>query len=221
MVKPVSPSACPSPGRNREETEGLIGFFVNTLVMVADTSGNPTARELLRQVRGTAIGAFAHQDLPFERLVEELQPERGLGQPLFQVMFTSPELSGRASGNFRIKEERIEVDSAKFELALTIDEDGDRVTGTIEYARDLYGRETIILLSGHLTRLLEGMVADQERGVLDIPLLTEREWGQVLEWNRTALDYGAEKCLHKASNRARRAPDRVAGVDEVLLAMGS
>ena len=208
----------PVAGRNREETEGLIGFFVNTLVMVADTSGNPTARELLRQVRGTAIGAFAHQDLPFERLVEELQPERGLGQPLFQVMFTFQNfLEGPlAISNLKVKEERIEVDSAKFELALTIDEDGDRVTGTIEYARDLYERETIILLSGHLTRLLEGMVADQERGVLDIPLLTEREWGQVLEWNRTALEYGAEKCLHEVfEEQARRAPDRVAGVDEV------
>jgi amino acid adenylation domain-containing protein len=208
----------PVAGRNREETEGLIGFFVNTLVMVADTSGNPTARELLRQVRGTAIGAFAHQDLPFERLVEELQPERGLGQPLFQVMFTFQNfLEGPlAISNLKVKEERIEVDSAKFELALTIDEDGDRVTGTIEYARDLYERETIILLSGHLTRLLEGMVAGQERGVLDIPLLTEREWGQVLEWNRTALEYGAEKCLHEVfEEQARRAPDRVAGVDEV------
>jgi amino acid adenylation domain-containing protein len=208
----------PVAGRNREETERLIGFFVNTLVMVADVSGNPTASDLLRQVRETTIGAFAHQDLPFEKLVEELQPERGVGQPLFQVMFTLQNfLEGPlAISNLKVRKERVELSSAKFELDLTIEEDGDQVTGTIEYARDLYERETVILMSGHLTRLLEGMVADRERRVSDIPLLTEQEWAQVLEWNSAAVEYAAEKCLHEMfEEQARLAPDRVAGVDEM------
>jgi amino acid adenylation domain-containing protein len=208
----------PVAGRNREETEEVIGLFINTLVMVADVSGNPTARQFLRQVRETTIGAFAHQDLPFEKLVEELQPERGLGQPLFQVMFAFQNfLKGPlAISNLKVKEERVEVDGAKFELDLTIEEEGDRVIGSIEYARDLYEKESIILLSGHLTRLLERMVDDPECRVLDVTLLTDREWEQVLEWNRTAVRHEKEECLHASfEEQARRAPDRVAGVDEM------
>ena len=208
----------PVAGRNRKETEGLIGLFVNTLVMVTDLSGNPTVRELLRQVRETAIGAFSHQDLPFEKLVEELQPERSLNrQPLFQVMFSfeNHQEDSLATPNPGAGNERIEVDQVRFELALTIIEEGNRIIGVVEYAVDLYERESMIRLSEHLTRLLETVTADRECRVLDIPLLTEPEWEQVLAWNRTAVEYAAEQRIHEIfEEQAGRAPDRIAGVAE-------
>jgi len=208
----------PVAGRNRKETEGLIGFFVNTLVMVADLSANPTVSELLRQVRETAIGAFMHQDLPFEKLVEEVQPERNLSrQPLFQVMFAFQNLleDSSALSNLGGRNERIEVENAKFELTLTIVEEETRMLGMMEYASDLYERESIVRLLGHLKRLLETVTANRERRVLDIPLLTEPEWEQILTWNRTTVEYAAEKCLHSIfTSQAERTPDNLAAVFE-------
>jgi amino acid adenylation domain-containing protein len=204
----------PVAGRNRRETEGLIGFFVNTLVMVTDLSGNPTARKLLGQVREDAIGAFMHQDLPFEKLVEEIQPERDLSrQPLFQVMFTfqnrlegSPVITNLRGGN-----ERVEIEDAKFEISFAAEESHGRITGYVEYARDIYERESMSRLLGHFERLLEGITADPERRVLDLPLLSEAEWEQVLAWNQTAVEYAAEKLVHQLfEEQADSAPDRIA-----------
>ena len=208
----------PIAGRNRKETEELIGFFVNTLVMVTDMSGNPTIRELLKRVRETAIGAFMHQDLPFEKLVEEVQPERNLGrQPLFQVMFVfqnrledstpSADLVGRS--------ERVGTENTKFELTLTILEEEHRMAGMVEYAVGLHDRETMLRLSGHLLRLLEAATANRESRILDIPLLTAREWEQILTWNRTDVEYAAEKCLHLIfASQAKVTPDNLAAVFE-------
>ena len=133
----------PVAGRNRKETEGLIGFFVNTLVMVADMSGNPTAGELLKRVREAAIGAFMHQDLPFEKLVEEVQPERDFSrQPLFQVMFSFQNRLEESStiSNLEGRSEGIEVEMAKFEISLAAAENDDRISGYVEYATDIYER---------------------------------------------------------------------------------
>jgi amino acid adenylation domain-containing protein len=206
----------PIAGRNWKEVEGLIGFFVNMLVLVMDVSGNPTVRELMGEVRETAIGAYSHQDLPFEKLVEELQPERSLRQPpLFQVTFafqSYPEET-LAISNLKIIEEGVGVESTNFDLALTVAESGGRITGSVAYARDLYERESILRLLGHLRRLLEGISANQEWRVMDIPLLTEEEWEQVREWNRTAVESGEGKWVHEMfEEQADLVPDRVAGI---------
>jgi amino acid adenylation domain-containing protein len=204
----------PIAGRNRKETEGVIGFFVNTLVMVTDISGNPTAGELLKRVRETAIGAFMHQDLPFEKLVEEVQPERDLRrQPLFQVMFTFQnrlEDSGTVS-NLGGRNERVEVENAKFEISLTAVEHVSQMTGNVEYATDIYERESMVRLLQHFERLLEGIAANRECPVMDIQLLSQAEWEQVLAWNRTAVEYAAEKVIHQLfEEQADRSPDRIA-----------
>jgi amino acid adenylation domain-containing protein/FkbM family methyltransferase len=208
----------PIAGRSRQETEGLIGFLVNTLVMVADVSGNPTVRELLQQVRERAIGAFAHQDLPFEKLVEELQPERSLShQPLFQVLFAFqnyPEEPLAISG-LKVGGGSIGAGNTDFDLMLTLVESGSRISGSLGYARDLYEKESILRLSRHLVRLLEGMASNRECRVLDIPLLTEEETAQVLECNQTAVEYATERCIHEMfEDQAELAPDRVAGINE-------
>ena len=153
----------PIAGRNRVETEGLIGFFVNTLVLRTDLSGKPTVRELMRRVREVALGAYAHQELPFEKLVDELQVERSLSHtPLFQVVFalqnTAQELlelpglslsaAGEASG------------MAKFDLTLNMSESGEAISGALEYNTDLFDETTIRRLVGHFETLLESFVSD-------------------------------------------------------------
>ena len=208
----------PIAGRNRKETEALIGFFVNTLVMVTDISGNPTARELLKRVRETAIGAFMHQDLPFEKLVEEIQPERDLSrQPLFQVMFSFQDRmeDSKAITNLRGGSEQIEIEEAKFELSLAAEEKDGWIAGHVEYAGNIYQRESMARLLEHFVRLLEGITADRESRVLDLALLSDTEWEQVLAWNRTAVEYDSEKLVHQLfEEQADRAPDRIAGIAE-------
>ena len=208
----------PVAGRNRKETEALIGFFVNTLVMVTDLSGNPTARELLKRVREAVIGAFTHQDLPFEKLVEEVQPERDLSrQPLFQVMFTfQNQLEDSLEiANLRGESEKIEIKDAKFEISFAAEEKDDLLSGFLEYASDLYERESITRLLEHFERLLEGITSNRECRILDLPLLSEMEWKQILAWNQTAAAYPSEKCIHQLfEEQAHRRPDRIAGIAE-------
>ena len=160
----------PIANRNRSETEGLIGFFVNTLVLRGDVRGNPSFGELLRRVRETALGAYAHQDLPFEKLVEELQPERDLSRsPLFQVMFVlqnAPnevlELEGLS-----LSEVESAGETAKFELTLALQEQGELIVGGVEYNRDLYEAETIGRLMASYEQVLQAVVADAEQRVLE------------------------------------------------------
>src|SRR5688500_15589464 len=131
----------PIAGRNRREVEGLIGFFVNTLVMRVDLGGNPSVAELLARVREAALGAYAHQDLPFEKLVEELQPDRSLShQPLFQVMMAFQNVAREATGisGLTISREPMKTGSAKFELMLMMAEVEGEIHGALEYASALY-----------------------------------------------------------------------------------
>ena len=208
----------PVAGRNRQETEGIIGFFINTLVMATDLSGNLTVRELLKRVREVAIGAFMHQELPFEKLVEEVQPERDLNrQPLFQVMFVFQNRSHNATSTANLggKGEQIEVENARFELWLTIQEEENELVGWVGYAADLFERETMVRLTGHLERLLKAIVANQESRVLNIPLLAETELNQILAWNRTDLKYDVEKSLQAIfASQTERSPDNLAVVFE-------
>src|SRR5262249_26582275 len=132
----------PIANRDRIETEGVIGFFVNTIVMRADLSGDPTFRELLRRVRETALNAYAHQDLPFEKLVEELKPPRDPGRnPIFQVMFGLHTIPGTAAAPAGLSFEDFDIDNptAKFDLLVNLVETSEALVGDMDYSADLFG----------------------------------------------------------------------------------
>jgi non-ribosomal peptide synthetase component F len=181
----------PIANRMRAELEGLIGFFTNTLVLRTDLSGKPRFRELLRRVREVTLGAYTHQDLPFEKLVEELQPERNLSHhPLFQVMFvlqntptlgTAPAEDTPQSGDVPIV-----TGTAKFDLTISLVESEQGLLGAVEYNTDLFEKATIERLVGHYQTLLEGIVADPEQRISELPLLTEteRRIGACMSWSR-------------------------------------
>ncbi|MFN2529804.1 MAG: amino acid adenylation domain-containing protein [Pyrinomonadaceae bacterium] len=183
----------PIAGRNRQEIEGLIGFFLNTLVLRLNLSGNPSFSELLMRVREVALEAYAHQELPFEKLVEELEPERTLSSsPLFQVMFSSHRA---ARGHFNLSGLAVEhlptaSNTSKFDLSLFVWEQADEKTGgsvcTAEYNTDLFDEVTIERLLEHYHRILESAVAHPERRLSEFSLLTESQRKQLLfGWNCT------------------------------------
>jgi len=206
---------CPIANRNRLEIEGLIGFFVNTLVLHTDIAGNPSFKEILKQVREETQGAYDHQDLPFEKVVEELRPERDLSRnPLFQVMFVFQNVPRTPLELPGVKLTQLEVDpgTAMFELSLYMWEDTDGLCGFIEFNTDLFDTATIDRLAGHFQILLEGIVRDPELSVSDLPILTEAERHQLLvEWNTTRVDYPEESCIHELFDaQARRSPDKAA-----------
>ncbi|MEA2693435.1 MAG: hypothetical protein QOJ16_2822, partial [Acidobacteriota bacterium] len=216
----------PIAGRGRPETENLIGFFVNTLVLRADLAGRPGFAPLLAQVRETALDAYAHQDVPFEQLIAALGVERSLEHtPLFQVMLVLQQPSVTDAGldlpEMRLSPIRHENRTAKFDLTLMVQPGGDGFQVLLGYNTDLFRRDTIARLLGHLESLLSGMVADPERPIADLPLLTEPERHQLLlGWNdnpATATADLSELCLHQLFEgwAARRpgAPAAVLGGD--------
>jgi amino acid adenylation domain-containing protein len=207
----------PIAGRTRQEIEGLVGFFVNTLVLRTSFEGDPTFRETIRRVRETALGAYDHQDVPFERLVEELQPERSLGRtPFFQVMFvlqnaaiSDPKLQGIESHTFIV-----DSGTAKFDLSLDMLNDEEGLHGVLEYNLDLFDTATITRMLGHFQTLLEGIGANPNRRVSELPLLTEEERHILLvEWNDTHRDYPQGQCIHQLfEEQVQRTPGAVAVV---------
>jgi len=209
----------PIAGRTRPEIEGLIGFFVNTLVMRTDFSGNPSFRKLLGRVREVALGAYAHQDLPFEKLVEELKPERSLGySPLFQVMFVFQNAS-RTALNFaglNVSPVPVDAERAKFDLNLSIHEAVEGLRGSLEYNTDLFDDVTITRLLEHFHILLEGIVTNPDQHISDLPLLTQTEKQQLLvEWNSTKRDYPKNKCIHQLfEEQVEKTPEAIAVVFE-------
>lgn len=209
----------PIAGRTRAEMEGLIGFLVNTLVLRGDLSGNPTFRELLARVRVAAFEAYAHQDVPFEKLVEELQPQRNLSHsPLFQIMFVlqnAPSTPLEFEG-LNMSPVRIESETAKFDLTLSIREEGDGLRGHLQYNTDLFDGYTVERMLGHFENLLKEIVADPDRRLSDFSLLTQAERHQLLvEWNDTKRDYPEEKCVHQLlEEQVERTPDAIAVVYE-------
>jgi amino acid adenylation domain-containing protein len=180
-------------GRTRPELEGLVGFFVNTLVLRTDLSGDPSFTEVLRRVREVALGAYAHQDVPFEKLVEELQPERDLSRnPLCQVafqLFSAPSASRaqpRPSGGGPALLE-VERGTASFDLCVTLAEDGEQLAGRIEYSTDLYEPASIERLAEHYENLLAAAVADPSRPLSRLEPMSAAERQQVLfGFNETA-----------------------------------
>jgi amino acid adenylation domain-containing protein len=205
--------------RNRVEIEGLIGFFVNTLVLRSVLSGNPTFRELLARVRDVCLGAYDHQDIPFERLVAELQPERDPSRaPLFQAAFQVQNypLAAWELGEVRVQPLEVEGGTAKFDVSLSMEEMGDRLLARLRYNCDLFDAGTMERMLGHYRTLLEGIVADADERVRKLPLLTEAERRQmVVEWNDTGKRERSERCVHEIfEEQAKRTPDAVAVVCE-------
>jgi len=205
----------PHANRDRIETEDLIGFFVNTLVMSTDLSGHPTFKALLQRVREVAFGAYAHQDVPFETLVDTLHPQRDLSHtPLFQVMFVlqnapmkSLEMEGLTFESIQIKS-----GTAKFDLSLVVVESENDLSAVIEYNTDLFYAGTIERMFDHFEFLLENIIANPEQSIATIPLIKADESHQILyEWNETKADFPSDKCMHQwFESLAEQNPDAIA-----------
>ncbi|MBD2562852.1 MULTISPECIES: non-ribosomal peptide synthetase [Nostoc] len=209
----------PIANRDRSEIEGLIGFFVNTLVMRTNLAGNPSFSKLLGRVREMAMEAYTYQNLPFEMLVEALQPHRDLSHtPLFQVMFAlqNVPLSEVELPGLSVTPLMAESITAKFDLTLLMQNTGNGLVGVWEYNTDLFDASTIKRMSGHFVTLLEGIVANPEQQISQLPLLTEVEQHQLLvEWNDTQADYPLDKCIHQLfEEQVDSTPDAVAVVFE-------
>ncbi|MEG4248113.1 amino acid adenylation domain-containing protein [Microcoleus sp. Pol10D4] len=205
----------PIASRNSSKTESLIGFFVNTLVLRSDLTGNPTFLELLSRVREVALGAYAHQELPFEKLVEELQPNRDLSHsPLFQVMFAFQNASEFALElpGLSLNCQQIHSGTANFDLTLELEATATGIRGWFEYSLDLFESATIARMAGHFQNLLEGIVANPSARLSDLPLLAETECQQLLfEWNNTGVNYPPNECVHRLFEaQAAKTPDAVA-----------
>jgi amino acid adenylation domain-containing protein len=212
------PVGTPVAGRNRREVEDLIGFFVNTLVMRVDFFGAPAFTALLDRVRDMSLEAFAHQDLPFERLVEELVPQRDLAvSPLFQALFALQNAPGRPLVVPGLVLAPLLVDSGmtKFDLTLTLWETAEGFSGMLEHNTDLFDRATAERLLARFSALLEGALARPAAAVQDLPLLLREELLQIQDWNATATPYPREATLPELfAAVARTSPDATAIVSE-------
>jgi len=209
----------PIAGRNRHELENLIGFFVNTLVLRTNLAANPTFVELLARVRETALGAYAHQDLPFEKLVEEIQPKRNPSfSPLFQVMFVlqyTPDAPLNLEG-LDTNPIDVEGESAKFDLTLSIRELTEGLRASLSYNTDLFDGSTIDRMLRHYQILLEEIVRYPGKRILEIPLMTDDERRQLLvEWNETRREYPRDKCIQELfEEQVKQRPEAIAAVFE-------
>ncbi|HET9785803.1 MAG TPA: condensation domain-containing protein, partial [Pyrinomonadaceae bacterium] len=212
----------PIAGRNRIEIENLIGFFVNTLALRTNFSGNPSFRELVERVKEVTLGAYAHQDLPFEELVRELNPERDANHsPVFQVMFgmqneAPPPLTLHGLTISRVP---VATRTAKFDLTLYASQTETHLVCWLEYSLDLFEEATIKRMLGHLESLLQAVVAEPDQRVSDLAFLTEAEREQLLAWNHTTTDYPTNACVHElCEGQVQRTPKNVAVVfdDEQL-----
>ncbi|MEO8970160.1 MAG: amino acid adenylation domain-containing protein [Ktedonobacteraceae bacterium] len=201
--------------RKRKEVQNLMGFFLNTLVLRTNLSGNPTVHDLFQRVREVVLEAHAHQDVPFELLVKELQPERTVGQnPFFQALLSlEPPLHVDESG-WTLSQMDVETNTAKFDLSLELDDRPDGLIGRFEYNTDLFDAPTIERIAGHWQTLLASIVANPEQHIAELPLLTEEEQQQLLvTWNETANTASTTNsindiCLHQLfEGQVERIPD--------------
>lgn len=212
----------PVAGRNHSTLEGMIGFFVNTLVLRTDLSGDPTFRELLGRVRKVSLAAYDHQELPFEKLVEELQPERQVGRsPLVQVVFQVLSFANRGLTLRDLEisaipqpDERVRFDLEMYVWEASMKEECHKAC--VIYNTDLFEEGTIKRLVGHFVNLLEGIVTNADQRLSALPMLTEPERHQLQEeWNNTTVDYPHDKCVHQLfEEQVERTPDAVAVVFE-------
>ena len=204
----------PIAGRNDVDLENMIGLFVNTLIFRGDFSGNLTFREVIRQVRSFALEAYAHQEVPFEKLVEELVPQRSLDtHPLFQVLFTFQNIPPQVFDipGLTVHEMPFEAGIAKFDISVVMWEIGD-LHCQFEYNTDLFESSTIKRMLQHFERLLNAVVENPDLALANIPLMSPEERQQVVvEWNRTAADYPKDLTIPSAFERqVERTPDATA-----------
>ncbi|MEH2112688.1 amino acid adenylation domain-containing protein [Nostoc sp.] len=209
----------PIANRQRAEVESLIGFFVNVLVLRTDLSGDLSFQELLTRVKSTALEAYIHQDLPFEKLVEEIQPNRDLSyNPLFQVMFVlqNVPLSNPRLSDISVTCEEGYNGTSKFDLTLFMEDDEQGLVATCEYNTDLFNADTIARMLLNFQTLLESIVSNPEQRISDLQLLTPSEVQQLLiEWNNTDKDYPQDKCIHKLFEaQVEKTPSNIAVIFE-------
>jgi amino acid adenylation domain-containing protein len=203
----------PIAGRTHTELEGLIGFFVNSLVMRARFTPKLSFRQLLAQVRETALGAFSHQELPFEKLVEELAPQRDMSRnPLFQVMFSlQNDVPPPQMEQLSVSTPEIGINKAKFDLTLFVNEQGSSLRVTFNYAADLFHDTTIKRMADHYLTLLTAIVKNPDQNIATLPLLTATELAQLTEWNNTGTTFGAELCVQSIfEHQAAQTPEAAA-----------
>ncbi|MBT5270698.1 MAG: amino acid adenylation domain-containing protein, partial [Candidatus Marinimicrobia bacterium] len=208
----------PIANRNYKQIEPLIGFFVNTLVLRTDLSGGQHFNELLERIRMVTLESYAHQDIPFELLVEELHPERDMSySPMFQVMFSFQNTSfihGDEPGFSGLNEGAIELKNtkAKFDLSLFMEEANQGIVGAFEYNTDLFDKSTIQRMIAHFKTLLVAVTDNPEKRLQEYSLLTKSERHQILvEWNETGINYPRGKCIHQLfEEQVEQTPDAVA-----------
>ncbi|HEY2914306.1 MAG TPA: amino acid adenylation domain-containing protein, partial [Candidatus Angelobacter sp.] len=202
----------PIADRNHAEVEQLIGFFVNTLVMRTQCPGELTFRKLLRKVKETSLSAYAHQDVPFEKLVEELHPERSLSHsPLFQVMFDLQNAPRQPMHleNLRLTPLPFEPETSKFDLTLTLNETANGLDGFLEYSTDLFDETTARQMVETLKTILHGTTLNPDAEIQFLPVLTEAEKRKLLvEWNETSRPYVASALIHQLfEQQVERTPE--------------
>jgi aspartate racemase len=205
----------PIAGRCLAETEQLIGLFINALALRVDLSGDPSFRELIARVKEVALGAYAHQDLPFEMLVKEVQPDRSLAHnPLFQVMFVlqSESTSIKKVADLQVSHVQVENIAANFDLTLDVVERDGQLECLFESNAELFDEDRITRLLDHFRNLLEGIVADPSRRLSELPLLSDSERRQLLvEWNNTATEFPAAKSVQQLfEEQVKLTPEAVA-----------
>jgi amino acid adenylation domain-containing protein len=207
----------PIANRNRSEIESLIGFFINNLALRVNLEGNPTFTELLQRVRKVTLDAYAHQDLPFEQLVEKLQPERSLSySPLFQIVFAlqNTPLEELELPGLTLTPMEVERIVSKNDLILLVEEHNSELIALWDYNTDLFDAQTITRMAEHFQTLLTAIVANPQQTVGELPLLTATERHQLLvEWNNTQFDYPQDKCIHELfTAQVEKTPDAIAVV---------
>ncbi|MEA5513967.1 non-ribosomal peptide synthetase, partial [Nodularia sp. UHCC 0506] len=201
--------------RDRQETENLIGLLVNTVVLRTNLGKNPTIAELIKRVREVTLSAFTHQHLPFEKLVEILNPERHLNQmmPLFQVKFDlqlatvqPPQLAGLTLERLQLQE-----DTAKYELRLNLQDTPQGIKGQFEYSTDLFDAATIAQMTEHWQIILESIVKNIDAKISDLSLLTAQDEELLINWNATSREYPTHECIHELfAAQVKRTPDEIA-----------
>ncbi|MBP5973791.1 amino acid adenylation domain-containing protein [Brasilonema sp. CT11] len=209
----------PIANRNRRELNTLIGFFVNTLVLRNRIEGNPSFIEFLYQVRQVATSAYTHQDIPFEQVVEALQPERSLSyNPLFQVVFVLENflLDTLELPDLTLTPQFVERGTSQFDLTLAVWETKAGLIGSWEYNSDLFEPESIARMTSHFQTLLAAIIANPDQRIGELPLLSQRERHQLLvEWNDTYLPYPHSKCIFQLfEDQVEKTPNAVAVVYE-------